>query len=211
MMRNILAGLLLILSSHVMAGGVSNNQFKPTMENIPALNASKIEVIELFWYGCPHCYQLEPTLEAWVKKLPADVSFRRVPGIPRADWEPMARTYYAMEALKLTDKLHGKLFEAIHKQKAFDPRDKNAAIAWLTKESGLDTKKVEGAYNSFSNNTEISKALKIFRSSGATGVPSLIIDGKYVSSTTIAGGNLELIEVADYLIAETRKERAAGK
>ncbi len=194
-----------------MADPQAGTDFNPTVQAIPTDNPAKIEVIELFWYGCPHCHDLEPQLTAWVKKLPQDVYFKRVPGLPRTEWAPMAKAYYAMETLGITEKLHGKLFEAIHKQKALNPADERAAIDWMTKESGLDRKKVEEAFNSFSSNTKLSRAAQFFRASGATGVPSLIIDGKYITSSSMAGGNPQALKVADYLINQVRAEKKAGK
>ncbi len=108
---------MLVISANVMADPQAGTDFNPTTQAIPTDNPAKIEVIELFWYGCPHCYAMEPALSAWVKKLPPDVYFKRVPGLPQPAWAPMAKAYYAMETLGITEKLHGKLFEAIHKQK----------------------------------------------------------------------------------------------
>jgi thiol:disulfide interchange protein DsbA len=146
---------------------------------------------------------------AWVKKLPGDVVFRRVPGIARPDWAAGGRAFYAMEALGVAEKLHAPLFDAIHKQHSVKPNDDAALIDWITKQSGLDRKKVEEAYNSFSVNTKVMRATQLFRASGATGVPALIIDGKYLTSSSLAGGNEEALKVADYLIEKARKEKGA--
>src|SRR3989344_2360212 len=199
-MKKLLAALLLIISASVMADPQAGTDFNQTVQAIPTDNPAKIEVTELFWYGCPHCYAMEPLLAAWVKKLPQDVYFKRVPGLPQPAWAPMAKAYYAMETLGITEKLHSKLFEAIHKQRALKPDDERAAIDWMTKESGLDRKKVEEAFNSFSSNAKLSRAAQFFRASGATGVPSLIIDGKYITSSSIAGGNPQALKATDYLI-----------
>lgn len=207
MMRNMLAALMLLLSANVMAAPQMGAEFNQTAQTIPTDNPAKIEVMEIFWYGCPHCYHLEPQLAAWVKNLPKDVYFKRVPGLPQPAWAPMAKAYYAMEALGVLDKLHGKLFEAIHKQRTLRPDDEAAVITWITNEGGLDRKKVEAAFNSFSTNTKLMKAAQIFRASGATGVPSLVIDGKYLTSSTMAGGNPQVLQVADYLIDKVRKEK----
>lgn len=207
-MKKFLAALMLLVSAQVMADPQLGTDFNQTEQVIPTDNAAKIEVTELFWYGCPHCYALEPQLAAWVKKLPADVYFKRVPGIPRADWAPMAKAYYAMEALGVLDKLHVPLFEAIHKQRVLNPTDELATIDWITKQGGLDRKKVEEAYKSFSTNTKLTRAMQIFRASGATGVPTLIVDGKFYTSSTLAGGNTEALKVTDYLIDNVRKDKA---
>ena len=211
-MKKIMTAIMLLISTVVMADVPQNGtEFSPTVQVIPTDNPTKIEVTELFWYGCPHCYALEPQLAAWVKTLPKDVTFKRVPGLPRPDWAPMAKAYYVMESLGLTEKLHSKLFDALHKQKAFLPNDERATIDWITKESGLDRKKVETEFNSFSLNTKLNQAAQIFRASGATGVPSFIIDGKYITSVTMAGGNQEVFNVANYIIENIRKDKAAKK
>lgn len=206
-MKRILAALLLLASSQVMADPAMGTDFDQTAQVIPTDNSAKIEVTELFWYGCPHCYHMEPALSAWLKKLPGDVNFKRVPGLPRPDWAPMAKAFYTLETLGLSEKLHSKLFDAIHKAKTLRPDDEAGAVAWITKESGLDKKKVEETFNSFSMNTKLNRAAQIFRASGATGVPALIIDGKYITSSTMAGGNEQALSVADYLIAKIRADK----
>ena len=211
MMKKLLAALMLLVSAHVMADPQPGVEFNQTPQAIPTDNPAKIEVTEIFWYGCPHCYELEPQLSAWVKKLPPDVYFKRVPGIPRQDWAPMAKAYFTLESLGLTEKLHVPLFEAIHKQKVLKPTDEAGTIDWITKQSGLDRKKVADAFNSFSNNTKILRAAQVFRASGATGVPGLIIDGKYLTSSTMAGGNKEMLKTADYIRTHVRQDKAAAK
>lgn len=121
----------------------------------------------------------------------------------------MAKAYYTLEALGLVEKLHVPLFDAIHKQKSLNPTNEKAAIDWIAKQGGLDHKKVAETFNSFSVNTKVMRAVQVFRASGATGVPALIIDGKYLTSSTMAGGNDEVIKTADYIIANVRKDKAA--
>lgn len=208
-MKRLFAALMLFFAMNAIAEPMAGAEFDQTVQVIPTDNPAKIEVTELFWYGCPHCHILEPQLNAWVKKLPQDVYFKRVPGLPRPDWAPMAKAYYTMETLGVLDKLHTKLFEAIHTKRALRPDDERATIDWITKESGLDRKKVAETFNSFSNNTKLTRAAQFFRASGATGVPSLVIDGKYITSSTMAGGNMQALQVADYLIAKVRAEKKA--
>lgn len=147
-MKKILTALMLLLvlpvATSAMADAPQNGtEFTQTAQVIPTDNPSKIEVTELFWYGCPHCYDLEPKLAAWVKALPKDVTFKRLPGLPRPDWAPMAKAFYVMEALGLSEKLHNKLFEALHKQKAFLPNDEKATIDWITKKAVWIVKKLK--------------------------------------------------------------------
>lgn len=182
--------------------------FDAVAQPISTDNASKIEVMEIFWYGCIHCYQMETPLNAWVKKLPSDVYFKRMPGLPNASWAPMAKAFYAMETLGVAEKLHTPLFEAVHKSKNLNPTDEKAVIAWVTQQSRMDKAKVEGAFKSFTINTNLNRAAQVFRASGATGVPSLVIDGKYITSSTMNGGNEQALKVADYIIENVRKDKS---
>lgn len=216
-MKKFLASLMLVfgfvgLSTAAMADAPKvGAEFDAVAQPISTDNPAKIEVTEIFWYGCPHCYHMEAPLNAWVKKLPADVYFKRVPGLPNASWAPMAKAFYAMETLGVQEKLHTQLFDAIHKTRTLNPGDEAAAIDWVTKASGLDKLKVEQAFKSFTINTNLNRAALIFRNSGATGVPSLVIDGKYITSSTMSGGNEQALQVANYIIDNIRKEKAAAK
>jgi protein dithiol oxidoreductase (disulfide-forming) len=207
-MKKFLTGLLLILSTQVMAEAPNSDAFEAVAQTIPTDNPAKIEVMEIFWYGCIHCYHMDPILSKWVKTLPKDVYFKRVPGLPNPSWAPMAKAYYAMEALGVLDKLHTPLFDAVHKDKNLNPVDEKAIIAWVTQKSGLDKLKVEQAFKSFNTNTKLNRASQIFRESGATGVPSLVIDGKYITSSTMSGSNEQALTTADYIIDHVRKDKA---
>ena len=120
----------------------------------------------------------------------------------------MAKAFYAMETLGVAEKLHTPLFDAINKSKTLNPTDEKAAIIWVTAQSGMDKLKVEQAFKSFTINTSLNRAAQIFRASGATGVPSLVIDGKYITSSTMAGGNEQALKAADYIIGNVRAEKA---
>ena len=207
-MKKILLSLLMFLSFSALAAEPQmGTNFDKTAQVIPTDNKNKIEVMELFWYGCIHCYQIDPILNEWVKKLPKDVYFKRVPAIPRPEWAPMARAFYAMEALGVSEKLHTSIFDAVHKDKTLNPADEKAILEWVTLKSGLDRKKVEEAFNSFSMNASLNRAAQMFRAAGATGVPSLVIDGKYITSSTMAGGNNEALKITDDIIANIRKDK----
>jgi len=206
--KNLLSSLILLASFSVLADPQIGKDYDKTAQIIPTETPKKIEVTEIFWYGCIHCYHMDPILDAWVKKLPADVVFKRMPGLPQPAWAPMAKAFYAMEDLKLSAKLHMPLFDAIHKEKSLNPTDEVAAIDWMTKKSGLDRQKIEDAFKSFSMNNKLNRAAQTFRASGATGVPSLIIDGQYITSSTMAGSNEEALKTADYIIANLRADKA---
>lgn len=209
-MKKLLAALMLLVSATAMADPQLGNEFNQTAKTIKTDNPAKIEVLEIFWYGCPHCYHLEPSLATWVKKLPQDVYFKRVPGVPRPDWAPAGKAFYALEALNLSEKLHIQLFDAIHKARTVNPTVEAQLIDWITKQGGQDRKKVEEAFNSFSTNNNVVRAMNTFRDSGATGVPAIIIDGRYITSSSMAGGNQNVLNVTDYLIENVRKEKSGG-
>lgn len=215
-MKKILALYTLTLSTFLMSAVALAEPYKPGVEfdavaqPIVTDTPTKIEVMEIFWYGCIHCYQMEAPINAWAKKLPEDVVFKRMPGLPNPSWAPMAKTFYAMETLGVSEKLHAPLFAAIHKQKTLDPTNEKAAIDWVTKQAGLDRAKVEQAFKSFTINTNLNRAALVFRNSGATGVPSLVIDGRYITSSTMAGGNESALKVADYIITNVRAQKAKG-
>jgi len=214
-MKNMLLSLMLwagFTATSALADPQMGEQFDQVAQQITTDQPAKIEVMELFWYGCPHCYHMEQPLQAWVKKLPADVYFKRIPALPNAGWAPLAKTYFAMQELGVLEKLHSQLFDAIHKSKALSPQaDEASLIDWVTKQGGLDKIKVEKAFKSFAINMQMNKAMQTFRASGATGVPALIIDGKLITGSSMAGGNEAALQTADFIIQNVRKDRAAGK
>jgi thiol:disulfide interchange protein DsbA len=186
--------------------GKSYAVVSPTM---PVETGKKIEVLELFWYGCPHCFDLEPDLEQWVKTLPKDVEFRRMPAPLRNSWVPMAKAYYAEEALGVTDKLHADIFNAIHLQ-GLNLNDENVLADFVAKE-GVDSKKFMAAYNSFGVRSEVESARTKVLAYGAMGVPTLIVDGKYRTDNELSGGGKKLFQVLDQLIKKARAERAVKR
>jgi thiol:disulfide interchange protein DsbA len=182
--------------------------FKPTKEAIPTESNDKIEVIELFWYGCVHCFNMDPYLDKWADNLPKDVTFKRIPAIPRKDWVTSAKAYYALESLGILGEFHEKLFNAIHKEKLFKHNDIKALVNWIALNGKLDTQDVEAAFNSFSMKSKLSRSFKIFKAAGATGVPTMIIDGKYYTSSTMAGGEQNAIDIMNFIIKNVRKDKA---
>ena len=207
-MKKMLSALMLLASFNVLAADPQiGKDFDKTLQVIPSDNPNKIEVTEVFWYGCIHCYHMDPLLNTWVKKLPADVVFKRIPGLPQPAWAPMAKAFYAMDDLKLSDKLHTALFDAINKEKVLDPTNEVAAIDWMTKKSGLDKSKVDAAFKSFSMNNKLNQAAQFFRATGATGVPSFIINGQFITSSTMAGGNEQALKTVDYIVGNIRADK----
>lgn len=166
-------------------------------------NPARVEVVEMFWYGCPHCYELEPLIERWAKALPKDVEFKRVPAPLNRNWEIAARVYYTLESMGLLDKLHGPLFDAIHRDHLRITNER-ALLEWLGGK-GVDTKKFSAAYRSFSVESKLKRALQITQASAIEGVPALLVNGKYV----IPGMSpARMLAIADSLIAKSREEMA---
>ena len=171
----------------------------------PAPADGKIEVVEFFWYGCPHCHAFEPALDAWQKKLPADVAFRRIPVAFRE--EPFVahqRLFFALDALGLVDTLHRKVFNAIHLDRM--RLDKLPEIVAFVTKNGVDGAKFTEAFNSFSVQTKIRQAKQLAEAYRIDGVPTLGIQARFYTSGSLAGSADRTLAVADYLIQRSRKK-----
>ena len=169
----------------------------------PSLPAPKdrIEVTEFFWYGCPHCFDFEPELAAWVNKLPADVSFRRVPVVPASNkWTSAAQLYYTLEALDLVGKLHGDVFNAMHLDRLHLDNEK-VLFEWVATK-GVDAKKFSDTWNSPGVQSRIQQARELSQRSGLTGVPAVMVQGRYLALT--AGNYEELLGNIGQLIERVR-------
>jgi protein dithiol oxidoreductase (disulfide-forming) len=172
----------------------------------PTHSDNNVEVIEFFWYGCPHCYQLHPYISAWLKRKPKDVSFRYVPAIFRPSWIPAARIFYALEVLGARDKLHDKVYDAIHVEK-IDLNKEDVLFDWVAKQ-GIDRQKFIDAYNSFSvQNQDIPRSTNMSKSYGLTGVPAVVVDGKYMTSGRMGGTPEDTVRITEELIEKARAER----
>ncbi len=171
----------------------------------PTESGDKVEVLELFWYGCPHCYDLEPTIEHWLENPPENAVYRRMPAVFRPEWMVHARAYYAAEALGVVDKIHRPLFDAIHaeKRRLFDEKSLTEFFA----EHGVKPEDFTKAYHSFAVQTKAQRAKVMTRRYGISGVPAMIVNGKYRTSVHKARGPERMMEVIDALVA---KESAGG-
>jgi thiol:disulfide interchange protein DsbA len=165
----------------------------------------KIEVVEFFWYSCPHCNAFEPKLVNWVKKLPPDVAFRRAPVAFRDDFVPQQRLFYTLEAMGKVDDLHSKVFEAIHV--AHQPTNREDAILAFAEKNGLDKAKFQELYNSFGVSTKARRAKQLQDMYQVDGVPAIGIAGKYYTDGSLAGNMDRVLQVVDYLVAEARKTK----
>lgn len=164
----------------------------------------KIEVVELFWYGCPHCYSLEPKIDHWLENQPENAEFVRIPAVLNRNWELGARAFYAAKALGVLDKIHTPLMNAIHAQGR--PMRNEADLAEFFAEHGVDKEAFRKAYNSFEVETELRRSQQLVRRYGVHSVPSFVVDGKYVVTATMAGSEDRLFEVINYLIQKEAEQ-----
>lgn len=162
----------------------------------------KIEVVEIFWYGCPHCHDFEPYMDAWLETKPDDVAFIRMPGIFRQDWLAHARAFYAAEQLGVLDAVHGKLFHEIHNRGRH--LNSEAELKRFFEQMGIDGNAFTEAYNSAETENRIKEALVKARRYQITGVPAVVINGKYLTSGPLAGSFERMIEVMEQLIEQER-------
>ena len=169
----------------------------------PGVPAGKIEVLEFFSYACPHCSAFEPTLEAWQKTLPADVVFKRVPVPFLMNAENFMRTYYALETIGAVDTVQLKIFRAIHIERVRLETGEN--MAEFVAKSGVDPAKFLAAFKSFSVATSVTKAKKMMADYKVESVPLLIVQGRFVTSPTVAGGAERALAVVDGLVQRLRK------
>jgi len=171
----------------------------------PTSTGDKVEVLETFWYGCPHCFRFEPFIERWLRKKPENAEFVRLPAIFRPAWEVHARTFYAMELMGVWDKVHMPLFNAIHVMKK--TLGTQESIAEFVADLGVDKEKFNKTYRSFAVETRVRRAKTMVSRYGIEGVPAVVVNGKYRVSNRMTGGAANTIKVINYLVEkETKKE-----
>ncbi|GAB6042922.1 thiol:disulfide interchange protein DsbA/DsbL [Endothiovibrio diazotrophicus] len=167
--------------------------------------AGKVEVMEIFWYGCPHCYHLEPVLHKWLEEHADKVHFVRRPSLLNPHWEVHARAFYAAQALEVGERIHQPLFDAIHK----DHRRLNDldSLARFFAEQGVDEQAFRDAYNSFYVETQIRRERELAGRGFVNGVPAVVIDGQYFTDATIGGGFDGMVQVMSHLVDKVLAER----
>jgi protein dithiol oxidoreductase (disulfide-forming) len=191
----------------------AEEQTSPGYEEItpaqPTANPAKVEVIEFFWYGCPHCYSFEPSLSKWLKTKPENVDFIRIPAVFSEEWGNHAKAYFTAEALGVVDAVHADLFDGVQKAKqenkhALETEDELAKffIAHGVKEADFHE-----AYKSFMVDSKMRQAPAIAAKYGITGVPAIIVNGKYKTNGTLAGSQEKMIDIMNTLI----KKESGGK
>jgi len=166
----------------------------------PTSTGDKIEVVELFWYGCPHCYELEPDVQAWLKRKPDYVELVRMPAIVGPRWELLAQAYYTAEMLGIIDTIHPALFKALH-EKHMQINDEAALQAFFV-DQGVSAEDFKNTYNSFAVAVKMNNARQMTRRYKISGVPTIIVNGKYSTGAKLAGSNQGVFEVVDYLVEQ---------
>jgi len=213
-MRNLFIGAVMALASLFGVAAHADDiqagkQYTVLESPVPVAQPGKIEVVELFWYGCPHCYAFEPTINPWVEKLPADVHFVRIPAMFGGIWDVHGQMFVTLEAMGVEHKVHTAVFDAIHKEhKMFKTPEE---MADFVATQGVDKAKFLETYNSFAVKGMVAKYKKLALDYGVTGVPTMIVNGKYRFDLGSSGGPEETLKVADTLIEKERAAKGAGQ
>ena len=185
----------------------------PAFQTLPAKvsteAAGKVEVIEFFSYGCPHCHDFEPLLNDWAKRLAGDVNFIKVPiTFNREQWTVLARAYYTLEALGEVGKHHGAAFAALHERR-IPLYQEDKLFEWAAGQ-GIDRKRFTDAYKSFGVQSRVQRANQIAAAYKVSGVPLMAVDGRYLVSASTAGGYDQMLKAVDELIVRARSEKGRG-
>jgi len=187
----------------------AGKQYIELSSAVPVSEPGKIEVVEMFWYGCPHCYAFEPTINPWVEKLPADVHFVRIPAMFGGPWDAHGQLFITLDTMGVEHKVHAAVFKAIQEEhkKLTDKND----MADFVATQGVDKTKFLETFDSFAVKGKIAQYKELAKKYEITGVPTMIVNGKYRFDLGTAGGPEQALEVADQLIAKERASVAASK
>ena len=200
-MLKILTGMLLsvlMLGANAEAIYKEGEHYKRITPEIATHADGEIEVVEVFWYGCHHCFTFEPFIKAWQQSKPDNVVFRRMPGVFSSHWVPHARAFYTAEILGVTDKIHTPLFDAIHEQnQKIGDED---SLARFFAAHGVADADFREAYNSFSVDAKTRQATTASKEYGITGVPAMIVNGRFRTSARLTGTYEEMLKVVDFLV-----------
>ncbi|KAF3978515.1 MAG: thiol:disulfide interchange protein DsbA/DsbL [Methylococcales symbiont of Iophon sp. n. MRB-2018] len=197
MFKNIAFFILFSLSATLHAESLGYETLTPAH---PTQNQDKIEIIEFFWYGCPHCYSFEYELAEWIKTMPENVEFIRQPAIFGNLWGKHAKAYFVAEALGVVDKIHADFFDAIQNKKQKLSSEDQIAEFFIA--HGVDETAFHNSFNSFLVDAKLRQAKAMAPRYGITGVPAIVINGKYKTNGPLAGSHKKIIEVMKQLIEE---------
>ncbi|WP_298135181.1 thiol:disulfide interchange protein DsbA/DsbL [Acidiferrobacter sp.] len=211
MRRQLALGLCLVLSFTIFAAQanvVESMEYVRVSPTQPVPPGSKILVQEVFWYGCPHCFHLQPVLNRWLAHKPRDVLFERQAAAISPYWLPEARAFFAFKELGLIPTLHDKFFDAIHiKHEVLN--DAATISAWVARHSHVSAARFAAVYHSFAVSLAVRKARQQQTEEDINSVPTFVVDGRYRTNPSLAGGRRQMMRVVDYLVrkAERRKGR----
>jgi len=208
-MKNFIKGILvtaLLFSGSVAASAAELGKEYRLLNPPQPVSSKKIEVLEFFYYGCSHCFDLHKPLSIWEKKIPKDVELIYVPTIFRDSMEPMARTFYALDSMGMIHKMHDAIYRALMEESR-ELRDV-ASISDYVSTKGVDRKKFTAAYNSFAMQSKVTRAKQMIRSYGVGGTPTLVVDGKYLITGLYPQDTLRVL---NEVIAMARDERSGGR
>ena len=200
------AGISLLGASGVaraQGGPIEGTHYVKLSQPVPMAASDKVEVVEFFSYGCPHCNAFEPTLEAWTKTLPPDVNFHRIPVPFLANYENFQKIYYALEAMGQVEALQKKVFAAVHVER--QRLDKPADISALMTKNGIDGAKFMDVFNSFAIQSKLRQARQLTDAYKIDGVPAIGVQGRYYTSVSLAGAHDKALAVTNFLIEKSRK------
>ena len=198
------ASIWILASGAALAQGPQYKLLNPPQ---PTEGGGKVEVIEFFWYGCGHCYRLEPFVNAFAKNAPKDVVLKRVPAVPSASWAELAQVHYTLEAMGVLETWHGKIFDAIHKEN-LNLSNRKIREEWLAKQ-GIDLKKYQEVEKSFAVATKMQRARQMTAAYKIDSVPQVVVNGKYVVSAETSGGTERIFPAVEQVIAIARKDKTA--
>jgi len=204
--------LALVLSTGAAAQLTPGKDYRLISPPQPTDSGKKVEVLEFFWYGCPHCSHLQPPLRTWLKKKPADADFRRTPAVLGDSWIPLTWAYHTLDVMGLVEKLHYEVFAAIHEQR-IRLSDQNVLFDWVAKQ-GVNRKQFMDTYNSFGVKSRGMRSIEMSRDYDIPSTPTLVVDGRYMIAPSMFLKPDKSIDyerffaVLDQLIVMARKERA---
>lgn len=204
----LILGFLTLLMSGVSLAEIDEGiEYQLVNPPVKTSNPDKIEVVEMFWYGCPHCYRFEPEFEKWKKNAPANVEVIRIPAIfaNRAEWEASARAFYTAELLGVLDKIHKPMFDAIHKnrQHLFTKE----SLADFFEKQGVNKADFNQTFDSFGVQMKVSRARDLTQRYGITGVPTIVVNGRYQTHGSLTNGQAGMLKVVDFLVAKESKAK----
>jgi len=200
----VLCGLFLVTGVAQSAVYKEKIHYEKVVPPQPTTTGDKIEVVEMFWYGCPHCNNLEPYVNRWLKKKPANVELVRIPAVFRPSWELHARAFYTAEILGVLDKTHDAMFDAIHNKR--QRMDSEKAIMDFFAQHGVKNDDFKRVFRSFAVEAKVRRAKDMSQRYGINGVPTLIVNGKYRVNAELAGGAANIFKVVDYLVEQESKK-----